>query len=189
MTLRIGFAITGSFCTHQKALTAIAQLVAQGHAVTPILSHHAATMDTRFGTAEALCEALTKLCGTEILRTIAQTEPIGPQALFDVLVVAPCTSNTLAKIALGITDGAVPMAVKSHLRNERPVVIALSSNDALAGSAVHWATLLTKRNLYFVPMGQDAPDAKPCSMVADFAQLEQTITQAAKGKQVQPILV
>ncbi len=186
--MNIGYAITGSFCTHGQALAAIAGLLAQGHCVTPILSDLAATTDTRFGTAHSLCTALQNLCECPILRTVTDAEPIGPQALFDVLVVAPCTSNTLAKIAHGITDGVVPMAVKSHLRNARPVVLGLASNDALSASAVNWASLLTRRDIYFLPMAQDAPLQKPRSMVADFGQLQDAIAAAIAGQQMQPIL-
>ena len=185
---RVGFALTGSFCTHQRVLMVLQELAGQ-YDLTPILSTAASKTDTRFGTAFDLRKQLFNICGKPVLDTIVDTEPIGPMAMFDVLVVAPCTSNTLAKLAHGVTDDAVPMAVKSHLRGDRPVVIGISTNDALSGSASNLGTLLNRRNYYFVPMRQDAPLVKPRSLVAEMELIPQTIEQALAGKQLQPLLL
>ena len=187
--IRVGFALTGSFCTHARALTALQALLDRGYAVTPILSESAGTLDTRFGTAAALRTRLEAMTGVPIIDTIGTAEPIGPKALFDVLVVAPCTANTMAKLAAGIADGTVPMAVKSHLRGGRPVVLAVSTNDGLAASAANWGALLARRHYYFVPLRQDAPHAKPRSLVADFDRLPDTIEAALHNEQIQPILL
>ncbi len=186
--IRVGFALTGSFCTFSKVLPIIEQMQSQGFVLTPILSEHAATMDTRFGTAQSWRNQLTEICACAPIDTIVAAEPIGPSALFDVLVVAPCTGNTLAKLAHGITDTTVPMAVKSHLRGARPVVLALSTNDALSGSAANLGMLLNRRHYYFVPMGQDNPQKKPYSLVAHMEQLPETIHAALEGRQLQPLL-
>lgn len=186
---QIGFALTGSFCTFDRVLPVIEQLVAQGDAVTAILSAHAGGMDTRFGAADHWRAQLVGVTGRPLIDSIVDAEPIGPKALFDVLVVAPCTGNTLAKLAHGITDTAVTMAVKSHLRAERPVVLAVSTNDALSGSAANLGTLLNRRHYYFVPLRQDAPYAKPRSLVADMEQIPKTITCACRGEQIQPLFL
>ncbi len=185
--LRVGAAICGSFCTFDKVFTQLEQLKDMGCIVTPIMSYNSAGLDTRFGTAQQHIERLKKLSGSIILDLTA-AEPIGPKHMFDVLVVAPCTGNTLAKLALGITDTPVCLAVKSHLRNQRPVVIAVSTNDALSGSAKNIGALRNYRNLYFVPLRQDDPSAKPFSMVADFTKLPETIAEALDGRQIQPIV-
>ena len=187
--IRIGFALTGSFCTHARALTALQTLIDRGYVVTPILSEAAGAMDTRFGTAADLRRQLSERTGSPIIDSIFTAEPIGPKALFDVLVVAPCTANTMAKLAAGIADGTVPMAVKSHLRGGRPVVLAVSTNDGLAASAANFGTLLTRRHYFFVPLRQDAPHTKPRSLVADFDRLPDTIAAALRGEQIQPILL
>lgn len=188
--IRLGFAMTGSFCTFAAVLTVLESMAQSGdYHITPILSDHAASMDTRFGQAAALRDRLTALTGSPILRTIQDTEPIGPKGLFDVLAVAPCTGNTLAKLAHSIIDTPVAMAVKSHLRRDRPVVLAVSTNDGLAGSAANLGALLTRRHYYFVPFGQDAPEAKPRSLVADMTQLPATIAAALGGRQLQPLLL
>ncbi len=186
--LRIGFALTGSFCTFSKVFPIITQLQAQGFLLTPILSEHAGTMDTRFGTAQSWRQQLTEICACAPIDSIAAAEPIGPNAMFDVLVVAPCTGNTLAKLAHGIIDTTVPMAVKSHLRGARPVVLAVSTNDALSGSAANLGMLLNRRHYYFVPMGQDNPQKKPYSLVAHMDLLPETIEAALEGQQLQPLL-
>ncbi len=185
--LRVGAAICGSFCTFEKVFTQLEQLKDMGCTVTPIMSYNAAQTDTRFGAAQQHLERLTKLSGNIILDLTA-AEPIGPKHMFDVLVVAPCTGNTLAKLALGITDTPVCLAVKSHLRNQRPVVIGVSTNDALSGASKNIGALRNYRNLYFVPLGQDDPSAKPFSMVADFTKLPETIAEALNGKQIQPMI-
>lgn len=187
--IRIGFALTGSFCTHARALTALQTLIDRGYVVTPILSEAAGAMDTRFGTAADLRRQLSERTGSPIIDSIFTAEPIGPKALFDVLVVAPCTANTMAKLAAGISDGTVPMAVKSHLRGGRPVVLAVSTNDGLAASAANFGTLLARRHYFFVPLRQDAPHTKPRSLVADFDRLPDTIAAALRGEQIQPILL
>lgn len=187
--IRVGFAMTGSFCTFEKALEQL-ELLSQQEKwdITPILSDNAYRMDTRFGTAQNTIDRMEQLCGKEVLHSIPQVETIGPKGMLDVLVVAPCTSNTLGKIANGINDTPVTMAVKSHIRNDRPVVLALSTNDALAAAARNIGQLMNQRNLYFVPLQQDDPKGKPRSMVADLAQLVPTVEAALEGKQVQPML-
>lgn len=186
--MNIGFAVCGSFCTFSSVFAAMENL-AHTHQITPIFSHSAYTIDSRFGPAREHIRRATEICGTAPLCTIPQVEPIGPKRLLDVLVIAPCTGNTLAKLAHGIADGPVTMAAKSHLRNGRPVVIGISTNDALSGAAENIGRLLNRKNYYFVPFGQDDPEKKPCSMVADFSRIPQTVVLAAKGQQLQPILL
>lgn len=186
--IRVGFALTGSFCTHQRVLSVMETMRDAGFVLTPILSFHAGALDTRFGTASALRERLTAICGAPIIDSIESAEPIGPKAMFDVLVVAPCTGNTIAKLACSVTDTPVTMAVKSHLRGGRPVVLAVSTNDALSGSAANIGALLNRRHYYFVPMRQDAPETKPCSIVADMEKIPETIESALAGRQLQPLL-
>lgn len=186
--MNIGFALCGSFCTFLPVFAAMENL-AHTHNLTPIFSQSAYTIDSRFGTAKEHIRKAAEICGTQPLCTIPQVEPIGPKKLLDVLVIAPCTGNTIAKLAHGIADGPVTMAAKSHLRNGRPVVIAVSTNDALSGAAENIGRLLNRKNCYFVPFGQDDPEKKPCSMVADFSRIPQTVVLAAKGQQIQPILL
>lgn len=186
--MNIGFALCGSFCTFASVFSVMENL-AHTHQVTPIFSHSAYTIDSRFGTAKEHIRKAAEICGKEPLYTIAQVEPIGPKKLLDVLVIAPCTGNTLAKLAHGIADGPVTMAAKSHLRNGRPVVVAVSTNDALSGAAENIGRLLNRKNYYFVPFGQDDPEKKPNSMVADFTRIPQTVTLAASGRQIQPIII
>lgn len=185
----IGFAICGSFCTHSRALAALEAVTVQYQHVIPIVSEIVAATDTRFGTAQALIERMTQLCGRPVLSTVRETEPIGPKGLLDLLVIAPCTGNTLSKMATGITDSSVTMAAKAQLRNGRPVVICPASNDGLSGSAPAIGQLLMRKNVYFVPFGQDDPQNKPTSLVADFTQLPTTIEHALRGEQVQPVLL
>ncbi len=186
--MKIGFALCGSFCTYSIAFPAM-EALSKNHEVIPIFSEAAASVDTRFGTAEAHLRRAAEICGRQPLTTLAQVEPIGPKKLLDVLVIAPCTGNTLAKLAHGIADGPVPMAAKSHLRNGRPVVLAVSTNDGLAGAAENIGRLLNRRNFYFVPFGQDDPIQKPSSLVADLSQLGAAVELAAQGIQLQPILL
>ncbi len=186
--IRLGFAVCGSFCTFKRVLEELEKL-AKEYDITPIMSSGAAFTDTRFGKAEDLRRRITEICGKEPITTIAGAEPIGPQALLDVLVIEPCTGNTLGKLANGITDTAVTMAAKAHLRNGRPVVLAVSTNDALGASARNIGTLMNAKNIYFVPMRQDAPQGKPASVVANFAKTGAAIKAAIEGKQVQPVLV
>ena len=186
--IRLGFAVCGSFCTFKRVLEELEKL-AKEYDITPIMSSGAAFTDTRFGKAEDLRRRITEICGKEPITTIAGAEPIGPQALLDVLVIEPCTGNTLGKLANGITDTAVTMAAKAHLRNGRPVVLAVSTNDALGASARNIGTLMNAKNIYLVPMRQDAPQGKPASVVANFAKTGAAIKAALEGKQVQPVLV
>ena len=186
--IRLGFAVCGSFCTHAQAMEALERLC-RTYDVTPILSEASAATDTRFGTHEALIRRAEAAAGKPAIRTVREAEPIGPKRLLDVLVIAPCTGNTLGKLAGGITDGAVTMAAKAHLRNDRPVVIALASNDGLSGSAANLGLLLNRKNYYFVPFGQDDPDRKPCSLIADFSRIGDTVEAALAGRQLQPILL
>lgn len=188
-TERVGFAVCGSFCTHEKVLEALARLTEEYETVIPIVSEISAFTDTRFGTSEDLLEQLEDLTGNEVLYSIPAVEPIGPKGLLDVLVVAPATGNTIAKLAAGITDTVVTMAVKAHLRNSRPVVIAVSSNDGLAAGAKNIGELLVRKNYYFVPFGQDNAEKKPASLVSDFSKLSETVCAALQGRQLQPILL
>ena len=185
----IGFALTGSFCTTETAFDIIGTLVSRGAEVIPILSHAMDTMDTRFGTAHDIKKRLTELTGQPVIKTITEAEPIGPAKLLDVLVVLPATGNTLAKIAYGITDTPVTMAVKAHLRNDRPVVLGISSNDALGNGAKNIGLLLGMRNIFFIPFGQDQPFEKPRSMVFKGEYALPAIAEALKRRQLQPILV
>ncbi len=188
-TERVGFAVSGSFCTHEKVLRALEQLTAVYETVIPIASEASAFTDTRFGTSEDLLERLEDLTGQEVLCDIPSVEPIGPKKLLDVLVIAPATGNTIAKLANGIADTAVTMAAKSHLRNGRPVVVAVSSNDGLAAGARNIGELLVRKHYYFVPFGQDNAAAKPCSLVADFQKIPETVDAALRGEQLQPVLL
>lgn len=186
---RLGFAITGSFCTHDTILKEIQSLINKGYTIYPIVSETSAQTDTRFGSAQALLRNLENITGNKPLTTIVQVEPTGPQNLFDVIVVAPCTGNTLAKLANGVNDTAVTMAVKAHVRNNKPVVIGISTNDALGLNFKNIATLLAAKNFYFVPFGQDNFNQKPKSLVADWTKLEETILEAQQNQQIQPILI
>lgn len=186
--MNIGFALCGSFCTFSKVFPAM-EALAKEHTLTPIFSTAAYETDTRFGTAAEHILRAETVCGKNVIHTIAQAEPIGPKKLLDILVIAPCTGNTLAKLAHSIADTPVTMAAKSHLRNGRPVLIALSTNDALAGAAENIGKLLGKKNYYFVPFAQDDPQGKPTSMIADLSLLPAAIEAAAQGRQLQPILL
>lgn len=186
--LRVGAAVCGSFCTFSRVFRVLSELAAMGCDITPIMSECAYTTDTRFGRAQEHAAHLFDITGKTVLHEITTTEPIGPKKMFDVLLVAPCTGNTLAKLAAGIVDTPVCMAVKSHLRNQRPVVIAVSTNDALAGASKNIGTLRNYRNFYFVPVFQDDSTGKPFSMIADFSKIPQTIEAAMDGKQLQPMI-
>ena len=186
--MKLGFAICGSFCNHAQVMREYERL-SERYELIPILSDNAAHFDTRFGTAEALIERVESLAGRRAVRTIVDAEPLGPSDAMDALVIAPCTGNTLARLAAGVTDNAVTMAAKSHLRNGKPVVIALATNDGLAASAANIAALLGRKHYYFVPFGQDDPIKKPASLVADFTRIEATVRQAMENRQLQPILL
>lgn len=185
----VGFALCGSFCTFSKAIAQMEKLVAKGYHVTPILSENAGSLDTRFGKAEDLRKYMKTVCGNAIIDSLVEAEPIGPKRMFDILVIAPCSGNTVAKLANGIVDSVVTLAAKSHLRNARPLLIGISTNDALAGAGKNIGTLLNYRNYYFIPMGQDAYTKKPRSVVADFELLIPAMEDALSGKQMQPILL
>ena len=188
-TERIGFAVCGSFCTHEQVLEALKGLVKEYETVIPIVSEISADTDTRFGTSQALLEKLESVTGQKPLQGISEVEPIGPKGLLDVLVIAPATGNTLAKLAAGITDTTVTMAAKAHLRGGKPLVLAVSTHDGLSGSAQNIGALLQRKNVYFVPFRQDDPAKKPFSLVADFSRLEETLGAAVEGRQLQPVLV
>lgn len=186
--IRLGFAMCGSFCTFKLVLEELERL-AKDYDITPIMSQGAAFTDTRFGKAEDFRRRVAEICGREPITTIADAEPIGPRALLDVLVIEPCTGNTLGKLANGITDTPVTMAAKAHLRNGRPLVLAVSTNDALGASARNIGTLMNAKNIFFVPMRQDSPRGKPASLVADFSETAAAIKSALEGRQTQPLLL
>ncbi len=187
MNPKIGFAMSGSFCTFQSVLAQM-KILSQTYDVTPILSDVSYETDTRFGMAEDFRREIEEICGKEICHTIDQVEPFGPKKLLDLLIVAPCTGNTVGKLANGIADSPVTFAVKAHLRNARPVVVAVSTNDGLSASAENIGKLLNRKHYYFVPFRQDAPLAKPYSLVADFSLLPETVAFAMMKQQLQPIL-
>lgn len=186
---RVGFALTGSFCTLEKAMRAMEATVEVYPDLLPILSETTAETDTRFGRAEDWKEEIVEICGHGIVESIREAEPIGPKKLLDVLVIAPCTGNTLAKLAAGIADTAVTMAAKAHLRNGRPVVLAISTNDGLAGAARNIGELLCRKHYYFVPFRQDDPEGKPTSLVSDMEQIPAAIEAALEERQLQPVLL
>lgn len=185
----IGYAICGSYCTHASSLRQLEKLLSAGYDVIPIVSENVYSTDTRFGKANALITRLEELCGREAVHTIVDAEPLGPKIALDAIMICPCTGNTLAKLASGITDTAVCMAAKAHLRGNRPLVIALASNDALSANLKNIATLLSRKHVYFVPMRQDDPHNKPHSLIADFELLFPTFQSAMKGEQYQKIFV
>ena len=184
---RLGLAVCGSYCTYDKLFKA-AEGLKRDYELIPVMSENAAATDSRFGTAYENKEKLRKLCGREPVCTIAEAEPLGPAEPLDIILIAPCTGNTLAKLAHGISDTAVLMAAKAHLRNGKPLVIALSTNDGLSGSAENIARLLNRKNIYFVPFGQDSPEKKPFSLQADFSLLNESLQAALEGRQIQPVL-
>lgn len=186
--ITLGYAFCGSFCTIKDSLAALRELAAKDIKIKPIMSQIVYTTDTRFGKAEDLINEVESICGEKIIRDIAAAEPIGPKNLLDIIAVAPCTGNTLAKIALGITDTPVTMAVKAHLRNNKPVVLAPATNDALGASAKNIGLLYNTKNIFFVPYRQDDPFSKSNSLVCDFSLLPQTIDAALEGRQLQPVI-
>lgn len=185
----IGFAFCGSFCTHAKALRELECLVAAGHELLPIFSESVYTTDTRFGRAEALREQVEALTGRRVLHTVAEAEPLGPSLCLEALILCPCTGNTLAKLANGITDTAVCMAAKAHLRSDRPLIVALASNDALSANLRNIGILLSRKHIYFVPMVQDDPEKKPHSLVAELSLLPQTLEAAREGRQLRRLFL
>ena len=184
----IGYCLTGSFCTFARSFEQARRLCENGARLTPILSFNAGTMSTRFGTAAENTEKIEKICGCRAITSIEDAEPIGPKKLFDLLIVAPCTGNTLAKLASGITDTPVTMAVKAQLRCLRPVLLAVATNDALGASAKNIAVLFNTKGYYFVPYSQDAHNEKPNSMIADFSLLTEAAQAALEGVQLQPVV-
>ena len=186
--LTVGFAVTGSFCTLKKTVAHIRDLTENGADVIPIMSEITYNTDTRFGKAEDFISEIKSITGNEIITSIKGAEPIGPKNILDSLIIAPCTGNTLSKIALGMTDSCVAMAAKANLRNENPLVIAVSTNDGLGASAQNIAHLMNAKNVYFVPFGQDDAVKKPNSLVADMSKIADTLDFALSGRQIQPIL-
>ncbi len=186
--IKIGFALCGSFCTFADAINQIKELRDCGADIYPIMSFNAYSIDTRFGKAEDHIRKIEDICGRKIISTIFDAEPVGPKNMLDLLIIEPCTGNTIGKLANGITDTPVTLAVKAHLRNEKPVLIAVSTNDALTASAVNIGKLLNTKNIYFVPMRQDSPEKKTRSVVADFSQTINSAKAALQGIQIQPII-
>lgn len=184
----IGFAMTGSFCTLKSVINEMKVVAETGAKLIPIMSHNAYTTDTRFGKSSEFIRQIEEITGQNIISSIREAEPIGPKNLLDALIIAPCTGNTLAKLAGGITDTSVAMAAKATLRNQKPVIIAVSTNDGLSGSGKNIGQLLNTKHIYFVPYGQDDPIGKPNSLVADMGKITETTFLALKGKQIQPIL-
>ena len=187
--IRVGFALTGSFCTFSAVLPEIKNLSDMGAQITPIMSETAYRTDTRFGKAEDFAAEIEEISHNKVLKSVAEVEPIGPRALLDILIIAPCTGNTLGKLALGITDSSVTMAAKAHLRNARPVLIAVSTNDGLAGSGKNIGYLLNAKNIFFVPFGQDDCLKKPTSLVADMKKIPSACELALHRRQIQPVII
>lgn len=186
--MNVGFAVCGSFCTFSKVFPMM-ELLSRDYPVTPIFSEAAYSTDTRFGSAKEHIELVKEICGVLPMHTIVEAEPIGPKKLFDILVIAPCTGNTLAKLANGIADGPVTMAAKSHLRNGRPILVAVSTNDALGTAAENIGRLMARKHYFFVPFRQDDPSEKPFSMVADFSAIPKALEAALDGRQIQPVVL
>lgn len=187
--ITVGYAVCGSFCTIADSLKQISVLKNMGMNIIPILSNTVYSTDNRFNNAQELREKIEKITENKIIHTITGAEPIGPKKLLDILIISPCTGNTLAKLANGITDTSVTMAAKAHLRNNRPIVLAIATNDALGASAVNIGKLLNTKNIYFVPFGQDDPHGKNNSLISDFTKIPETIEKALNGEQLQPILL
>ena len=188
MKATLGFALCGSFCTYRAVIGVLPKLTAE-YDVIPIFSDAGCSIDSRFGTADAFVREVEELCGKKALHRLEDVEPLGPKKLLDLLIVAPCTGNTLGKLASGIADSPVTFACKAHLRNARPILLAVSTNDGLSGSAENLGKLLNRKHYYFVPFGQDSPMKKPYSLVADFTRLLEAVNAALEGRQLQPILM
>lgn len=186
---KVGFAMCGSFCTFSECFAALGRLLDAGCEIIPIMSYNAYSTDTRFGKAAEHRERIEEMCGRKIICSIAEAEPIGPKHMTDIMLAANCTGNTLAKLAMSITDTPVTMAVKSHIRNSRPVLLNVATNDGLAGSAKNIFSLMNYKNYYFVPLRQDDCVKKPTSLMGDFAKIPEALEAALDGRQLQPILV
>ncbi len=187
--IKVGFALCGSFCTFEKAKEQIKYLIQNDFELFPIMSFNAYNTDTRFGKAETHINEIEEICGKKIISTLTQAEPVGPQKMFDIMVIEPCTGNTIAKLASGITDTPVTLAAKAHLRNDRPLLIAVSTNDALSMAATNIGKLMNNKNVFFVPMRQDDCEKKPRSVVADFNKTYDAILSSLNAKQIQPIYI
>lgn len=187
--MKIGYCFTGSFCTFGRSLSALKGLVADGHDILPIMSENAYYTDTRFQNAQSFSEEVERLCGKEIIHTVVDAEPLGPKIDLDLLIVAPCTGNTLAKVSSGITDTAATMAIKAHLRTDRPTLIALASNDAMSRNLKNVGDMLGRKSVYFVPMLQDDPTGKPHSLVAELEMIPRAVEAAMRGEQLRPIFL
>lgn len=187
--IRVGFAFCGSFCTYDQVMPALERAKARYGDVTPIISEKSAETDSRFGPAHEFIREMERVCDRRVIDTIPKAEPIGPKKLLDVLIIAPCTGSTLSRLANGMSDTSVTMAAKAMWRNGRPVVVAVSTNDGLAGSAKNIAALLDKKHVFFVPYRQDDPVGKPTSLVADFTRINDTVDAALRGEQLQPLLL
>ena len=187
--IKLGYAFCGSFCTINKSLAVLKELAKLDIEITPIMSEITYSTDTRFANSSEFNKTVEKICGKEIIHTVPAAEPIGPKNLLDIIVVSPCTGNTISKIALGITDTAVTMAVKAHLRNNKPVVLGIATNDALGATAKNIGLLHNTNNIYFVPYGQDDPINKNNSLVCDFTKIPKTVEMALEGRQIQPVII
>lgn len=187
--IKIGFALTGSFCTFEKTIEQIENLVKLGAEVIPIMSYNSFNLDTKFGAASDHINRIKEITNKDIIHTIQEAEPIGPKKMTDIMIIAPCSGNTISKLANGINDTPVTMAAKSHLRNQRPLVIAISTNDALSGSAENIGKLLNRKHYYFVPFRQDNPITKPNSLVFDSKMIVDTLEKAIDNEQLQPIVL
>lgn len=187
-SIKAGFALCGSYCTFEKAINQIRFLISKGIEIFPVMSENAYSTDTRFGKAEDHIKTIEEICNKKIIHTITEAEPIGPKKELDIMIIEPCTGNTVAKIANGIVDTSVTLAAKAHLRNEKPLLIAVSTNDALSGAASNIGKLMNTKNIFFVPLKQDNPIAKPRSIVADFDKTYDSIIAAINNKQIQPII-
>lgn len=187
--IKAGFALCGSFCTFSKVIPQIKALKEKGIDIYPIMSEVSYSTDTRFGKSEDFVKEIEEICSRKVISTVKDAEPIGPKKMLDILIIAPCTGNTLAKLALGLADTSVTLAAKAHLRNARPVLIGVSTNDALGNAAKNIGSLMNYKNIFFIPMRQDDPEGKPNSIVADFTQTYEAMNKALKYKQIQPMII
>lgn len=185
----IGYALCGSFCTFSRSIAVMERLCADGHELIPIMSGNAYSTDTRFGEAAVIRERIISICGRDIIHTVDAAEPLGPKVKLDLLIVSPCTGNTLAKLACGITDTAVTMACKAHLRCDRPLLIALATNDGMSANLGNLGHMLARKSVYFVPLLQDDPEGKPHSLVAELERIPEAVTAAMEGRQLRPLFV